>query len=91
MYKFRLFLAGDTPNSAQALANLTALCRVRLPGRHEIEIIDVFAKPERALEEGVFLTPLLVKVSPGPQTRVVGTLGNALAMAQALGLDPEPS
>ena len=41
-FKFRLYVAGDAPNSAQARANLTALCRVHLPDRHEIEVVDVF-------------------------------------------------
>jgi circadian clock protein KaiB len=85
-FRFRLFVAGDTTNSAQALANLNAICRRWLPGLHEIEVVNVFAEPERALREGVFLTPTLIKLEPAPQTRIVGTLAHAQAVALALGL-----
>ena len=61
-FKFRLYVAGDTLNSAQAIANLTALCRDYLPRRHEIEIIDVFREPKRALADGVMMTPMLLRL-----------------------------
>ena len=87
MFKFRLYVAGDAPNSAQALANLTALCRAQLPDRHEIEIVDVFREPERALADGIFMTPTLLKLAPSPARRVVGTLSQTQPVVQALGLD----
>lgn len=49
LFKFRLFVAGLTPNSAQASLNLATLCEGHLPGRHEIEVVDVFIEPEQAL------------------------------------------
>jgi hypothetical protein len=51
IYKFRLYVADDTTNSAQAAANLQALCKAHLSGRHEIEIVDVFKEPQRAILE----------------------------------------
>ena len=66
MFKFRLYVAGDAQNSAQAVANLTALCRAHLPDRHEIEVVDVFREPKRALADGIFMTPTLVKLAPSP-------------------------
>jgi len=51
LFKFRLYVADHTPNSALALVNLTALCRTYLPNRHEIEVVDVFRKPELALAD----------------------------------------
>ena len=86
LYKFRLFVADDTLNSAQASVNLAALCRAHLPGRHEIEIVDVLLDPKRALAEGVFLTPTLIKFSPLPVRRIVGTLSEPLTVLRALGL-----
>ena len=74
MFKFRLYVAGDAQNSAQAVANLTALCRAHLPDRHEIEVVDVFREPKRALADGIFMTPTLVKLAPSPVRRIVGTL-----------------
>jgi circadian clock protein KaiB len=60
MFRFRLYVAGNAPNSAQALANLTALCRMHLQDRHEIEVVDVFKDPQRALADGIFMTPMLI-------------------------------
>jgi circadian clock protein KaiB len=86
-FRFRLYVAGDAPNSAQALANLTALCRAHLPDRHEIEIVDVFREPKRALADGIFMTPTLVKLAPSPVRSVVGTLSRMPPVLQALGLE----
>ena len=65
-FKFRLYVAGDAQNSAQAVANLTALCRTHLPDRHDIEVVDVFREPKRALADGILMTPTLVKLAPSP-------------------------
>lgn len=86
-FKFRLYVADRTPNSALAIANLTALCRTYLPDRHEIEIVDVLRRPERAMEDGIFMTPALVKLAPLPVIRVIGTLSRTQATLQALGLE----
>lgn len=87
VFKFRLYVAGDALNSAQAEANLNALCRAHLPDRHEIEIVDVFAQPKRALADGIFMTPTLIKLMPSPIRRIVGTLSQTQPVLQALGLE----
>jgi circadian clock protein KaiB len=86
-FKFRLFVAGNTPNSAQAMGNLSWLCETHLRGRHEIEVVDVFREPGRALAEGIFMTPTLLKLSPGPTVKVVGTLSQPRTILLALGLE----
>jgi circadian clock protein KaiB len=88
LFKFLLYVAGNTQNSAQAAANLTALCRTRLPGRHQIEIIDVYRNPERALADAILMTPTLIKLEPAPVRRIVGTLSQSEALLLALGLEP---
>jgi circadian clock protein KaiB len=85
-FKFRLYVAGGTENSAQALSNLTAFCWKHLANRHEIEIVDIFREPGRALEDRIFMTPTLVKLAPGHVQRIVGTLGQTQFVMQALGL-----
>jgi circadian clock protein KaiB len=86
-YKFRLYIAGDAQNSAQAVANLTALCRTYLQDRHSIEVVNVFQEPKRALADGILMTPTLVKLAPAPSPRrVVGTLSQTGPLLQALGL-----
>jgi circadian clock protein KaiB len=87
MFKFLLYVAGDAPNSAQAVANLTALCRTHLPERYEIDVVDVFREPKRALEDGIIMTPTLVKLAPSPVRRIVGTLSDAEMVLQTLGLE----
>jgi len=85
--QFRLYVAGDAPHGVEALANLTALCRECLPDRHAIEVVDVFKEPKRALADGVFLTPLLVKQSPSPALQIVGTLSQRAVVLRVLGLE----
>jgi len=86
-FKFRLYVAADTPNSSLAHANLTALCQAHLPGRHEIEIVDVLREPTRALADGIFMTPMLIKLAPSPIRKILGTLNQTEKVLQALGLE----
>ena len=86
-FKFRLYVASDALNSPQAIANLTALCRLYLPDQHHIEIVDVFLEPRRALADGIFMTPTLVKLAPSPARRIVGTLSQTQPILEALGLE----
>ncbi len=91
LFRFRLYVAGDGPNSVQATANLSAVCGEWLPGRHEIEIIDVLKDKRRALKDGILLTPLLIKLSPRPVRRIAGSLSDRESLLQALGITaPNP-
>jgi circadian clock protein KaiB len=86
-FSFRLYVAGDALNSVQALANLNAICRMHLPGRHAIEVVNVFREPKRALADGIFMTPTLIKLAPSPVRRIVGTLSQTQTLLEALGLE----
>jgi len=86
-FRFRLYIAGDAPNSAQAMFNLEEVCRIYLPKRHSVEIIDVFRDPQRALADGIFMTPTLIKLTPAPMRRIVGALSHTPTVLQTLGLD----
>jgi circadian clock protein KaiB len=85
-FKFRLYVAGDAENSLQATANLTAICREHLPDRHEVEVVDVLRQPKRAMTDGIFLTPTLLKLSPFSVRKIVGTLSQTQVVLQTLGL-----
>ena len=87
MFKFRLYVAGDAQNSVDAIANLTAICRKYLPERYDIEVMDVFLEPARALTDGIFVTPTLVKLAPSPIRRIIGSLSHTALVLQALGLE----
>jgi circadian clock protein KaiB len=86
--KLRLYVAGNSPNSVKAIANLGVLCRENLPDRHHIEIVDVFREPKRALADGIILTPMLLKLSPSPACQVMGDLSHPTLVLQTLGLSP---
>lgn len=85
-YKFRLYIAGDAPNSLQAQANLLALCETNLPDRYEIEVVDVLKVPTLALKDNVLMTPTLLKLAPAPTRRIVGTLSQLQIVMETLGL-----
>jgi circadian clock protein KaiB len=89
-FKFRLFVAGDAQNSMLAIANLKAICESHPRDRYEIEVVDVLREPLRALRDGIFLTPTLMKVTPSPECKVVGTLSQTQIVVQALGLEAGP-
>lgn len=86
-FKFRLYIAGDAQNSTQALANLSALCRLHLCDQYEIEVVDVFREPQRALADCIFMTPTLIRLAPAPIRRIVGTLSQTQTVLEALGLE----
>lgn len=87
VFRFRLYVADDTPNSALALVNLKELCRLHLPGHHEIEVVDVLQEPDRALTDGILMTPTLIKLAPAPVRRIVGTLSQPAIVLNAIGLE----
>ena len=82
----RLYIAGGAPNSVQAIANLEAICREHLKGGHRLEVVDVLKHPQRAMAEGVLVTPSLARISPGPLANVVGNLSDSAKVLLALGL-----
>jgi circadian clock protein KaiB len=88
IYCFRLYVTGEAPNSVLACANLRAFCARYLPERHEIEIVDVLEDRARCLADAVYMTPLLVKTSPPPELRIVGSLSDTRPLLQALGIEP---
>jgi circadian clock protein KaiB len=73
----RLYVAGDGPNSAAARANLKRLLADRAADTYRVEIVDCVAEPMRAIEEGILVTPTLVRLSPPPRRTVVGSLSES--------------
>lgn len=83
----RLYVAGDAPNSARARANLRRLLSDVDPSRYQLEIIDCLKEPMRVLDDGVLVTPTLVRLEPEPPQVVVGTLSALDRVADALEID----
>jgi len=85
----RLYVAGRAPNSVKAIANLEAICRRYLKDAYKLEVVDVCEHPQRALADGVLVTPSLAKVSPAPASNVIGNLSDTGSVLAALGLHAE--
>jgi len=85
-FAFRLYMAEDTHNSALAFANLTALCKAHLDNNYSIEVIDVIKQPDRALADGIRMTPTLLKLAPLPACTIIGTLSHKERVMSALGI-----
>lgn len=81
---FRLYTAGNSPNSMRARQNLLTFCESMLRGQSEVEIIDVFAEPSRAVRDEVFVTPLLIVQVADSFCRICGDLSDVSTLAQVL-------
>ena len=82
----RLYVAGDGPNSAAARANLRRLLAACDPATYTLEIVDCLRQPMRALQEGVLVTPTLLRLAPEPLRTIVGSLSDHARVVEALGL-----
>ncbi len=82
-----LYVAGESPNSVLALANLRAAIAASPAHDVELDIIDVLVEPERAGRAGILMTPMLVRVSPAPEHRILGNLRDRAILLRTLGLD----
>lgn len=88
-FVLRLVIAGASRRSIEAVANLKAICDKHLPGRYELEIIDIYQQPELAQGLQVIAAPTLVKRLPPPTRMLVGNLSQADRILLALGLPSE--
>lgn len=76
VWKLRLYVAGQTPKSLLALANLKRLCEDRLKDRYTIEVVDLIEHPRLAKEDQILAIPTLVRRLPVPMRRILGDLSN---------------
>lgn len=85
-YVLRLYVAGATPRSMQALERLQRLCETYLPGRYELEVIDIYQSSVEVLLDNVVAIPTLVKRLPLPIKQMVGDLSNTEKVLKGLGI-----
>jgi circadian clock protein KaiB len=85
LLRLRLYIAGNAPNSARAVVNCNAICAAHFEGAFELEIVDSFVDPERALADGIIVTPTLLKLAPAPAGRVIGNLSDTNQVLISLG------
>ena len=87
-WELRLYIAGQTPKSVAAFANLKRLCEEHLPGRYKIEVIDLMQHPQLAAGDQIVAIPTLVRKLPEPLRRIVGDLSNSERTLVGLQLRP---
>jgi circadian clock protein KaiB len=76
VWKLRLYVAGQTPRSMAALANLRKVCDEHLAGRYEVEIVDLLEQPQLAAGDQIVAIPTLVRSLPPPIRKIIGDLSN---------------
>jgi circadian clock protein KaiB len=72
----RLYVAGQTPKSVKALANLQEICETNLEGKYNIEVIDLLQNPQVGRTDQIFAIPTLVRKLPPPMIKIIGDLSN---------------
>ncbi len=82
----RLYVAGQTPKSIRAFANLKALCEEHLKGRYQIEVIDLLEHPQLARGDQIVAIPTLVRKLPPPVRKIIGDLSNTIRVLVGLDL-----
>jgi circadian clock protein KaiB len=90
VWKLHLYVADTTPRSVLATENLHSFCDQYLPGQYRVTIIDIVKQPALAREHEILATPTLIRVFPGPERTVVGSLSDTARVARALELGDQP-
>ena len=85
-WALRLYVAGPTPLSVAAFRNLEQLCETHLPGRYQIEVIDLTKQPEVAQGDQIMALPTVVRKRPSPIRKVIGSLSDTERVLSGLGL-----
>jgi circadian clock protein KaiB len=88
-YDLRLYVAGQTPRSLQALSNLKRICEEHLAGNYRVQIIDLLEKPQLAAGDQILAIPTLVRSIPKPARKIIGDLSNTERVL--VGLDVRPA
>jgi len=87
-FRLRLYVAGQTPKSVSAFANLKKICEEHLQGRYELEIIDLIQNPGLARGDQILAVPTLVRRLPKPIKKIIGDLSNRERVLVGLDLRP---
>ncbi len=89
-WELRLWVAGETPRSLAALANLRRICEEHLAGQYTIEVVDLLERPELARAEQIVAIPTLERRLPEPVRKIIGDLSNTERVLIGLDLRPAP-
>ena len=84
-----MYVAGQTPKSVTALANLRKYCEQHLKGRYKLEVVDLLVNPQLAEGDQILAIPTLVRKVPEPIRKIIGDLSNEERVL--VGLDVRPA
>ncbi len=88
MWHLRLYVAGQTPKSMAAFANLKTICEQHLQGKYTIEVIDLLENPKLAKGDQILAIPTLVRKLPPPLRKIIGDLSNTERVLVGLNILP---
>jgi circadian clock protein KaiB len=91
IWHLRLYVAGQSPKSLYAFANLDRLCKEHLAGRYEIEVVDLVEHPDQAREDNILAIPTLVRRLPAPLRQIIGDLSDTGRVLVGLRLASQPT
>ncbi len=87
-WDLRLYVAGQTPKSVTALANLKKFCEENLAGKYRIEVIDLVQNPKLARTDQILAIPTLVRRLPAPMRKIIGDLSDREKVLVGFNLNP---
>jgi circadian clock protein KaiB len=87
-WHLRLYVAGQSPKSLEAFANLMRICEQHLESRYEIEIVDLVENPQLAAGDEIVAIPTLVRRLPAPMRKIIGDLSDSDRVLVGLQLRP---
>jgi len=90
VWRLRLYVAGQTPRSLTAFANLKLICETHLKGRYRIEVIDLVEQPQLSKGDQILAIPTLVRKLPQPMRKIIGDLSDTERVLVGLDLCPAP-
>ncbi len=90
-YELRLYVAGMTPRSARAIANIKEICEEHLKGRYDLQVIDLYQQPVLAEGHQIIAVPTLIKKLPLPLRRIISDLADRERVLIGLDLKPKQS
>lgn len=88
-YTLKLYVAGMTPNSRKAVANIKQICEEHLEGRYDLEVIDIYKRPVLSKGEQIIAAPTLIKELPHPLRKFIGDMSNTEKILVGLDLSPK--
>ena len=85
-YILKLYVAGQSPKSITAIANLNQICKENLHGHYELEVIDLYKHPQMAKDDQIIAVPTLIRKLPPPLSRIIGDLSDTERVLEGLNI-----